>query len=643
MAPLPSALRGNLAASAEQVLHRPPMFEKHFKSSRNIQYKQLQVERKFSHYEQKIFSAPIDRCNTKMPRRLQTSKVTQRIPNSRIDEERIKWNERLAAWLQEDKTPSLEYIKISDQCTPIEKQLYYCSACHEFFHLNLKERTKRIACPRFKHHGEDHVRPVTIKTSKRRISKRPPLVAQDPFGNRQNLNIPSLQPPKLFKRQPMKVVVDVPRLPSLTKTTASEKTVSPRTISRKGDKSPGRSSEDIENTKPIERKPSPVILPNIFQSPAAYSMPETESPEYTPVLELEISEEPIITEQSEKPEIDITPIEVSPDTDIELDIRSPSITSQQERQESKSPPAVRPRPPPPDLPTFRMKESPEFQDFGKKAKPRIQRRQAMLLPTSKPEPKPKLKEKAPKTKRMSKEEMTKRMQRAKAIDGYRKRYEFGTEEWTTTDDDESSVASDADIYDDSFLEKYCLVDPNHLEYCKKRFHKYDKDKDGYLTSEEVVNLIHKMFSPRVLDDVHMCYIFRILETTSYDVFTDKMNLKLFAIVTALAKKISQLDNHMKYLIGRVNIEVVDWKLCRARQLFEQTMRRNAQGNYRVPMESLWLELHAGGISEEHENQARRTLAHMKEMDLMDFLTYLPLFLLVHSQVVKNPLNSDRHI
>lgn len=59
---------------------------------------------------------------------------------------------------------------------------------------------------------------------------------------------------------------------------------------------------------------------------------------------------------------------------------------------------------------------------------------------------------------------------------------------------------------------------------------------------------------------------------------------------------------MKHLIGRVNTEVVDWKILEARSLFEYTMRRGAGGAYKVPMESLWIELHAGGISKENELQ-----------------------------------------
>lgn len=75
---------------------------------------------------------------------------------------------------------------------------------------------------------------------------------------------------------------------------------------------------------------------------------------------------------------------------------------------------------------------------------------------------------------------------------------------------------------------------------------------------------------------------------------------------ALTQKIAYtFSSYMKHLIGRVNTEVVDWKIHEARSLFEYTMKRDANGAYKVPMESLWIELHAGGISKENERQVRK--------------------------------------
>lgn len=61
----------------------------------------------------------------------------------------------------------------------------------------------------------------------------------------------------------------------------------------------------------------------------------------------------------------------------------------------------------------------------------------------------------------------------------------------------------------------------------------------------------------------------------------------------------------------------------------------------MPLEQLWLELRAGGVSFTHIQQTRRELAHLQHLTLFDFLTYIPLFIMVHCSVVQNPLDDIR--
>ena len=57
---------------------------------------------------------------------------------------------------------------------------------------------------------------------------------------------------------------------------------------------------------------------------------------------------------------------------------------------------------------------------------------------------------------------------------------------------------------------------------------------------------------------------------------------------------------------------------------------------------LILELKAGGISQTHEDYVKQTLTGQGiQLDFLDFLTYLPLFLLIHQSVVFNPLDDSR--
>ena len=59
-------------------------------------------------------------------------------------------------------------------------------------------------------------------------------------------------------------------------------------------------------------------------------------------------------------------------------------------------------------------------------------------------------------------------------------------------------------------------------------------------------------------------------------------------------------------------------------------------------EKLVIELKAGGISPQHETFVRKHLTKSnKKLDFLDFVTYIPLFILIHQSVVKNPFDDTR--
>ena len=61
----------------------------------------------------------------------------------------------------------------------------------------------------------------------------------------------------------------------------------------------------------------------------------------------------------------------------------------------------------------------------------------------------------------------------------------------------------------------------------------------------------------------------------------------------------------------------------------------------IPLSQLWVELQAGGVTKEHELDAKHTLRHLHALDLFDFLTYMPLFIMIHRAVIENPLDDSR--
>ena len=61
----------------------------------------------------------------------------------------------------------------------------------------------------------------------------------------------------------------------------------------------------------------------------------------------------------------------------------------------------------------------------------------------------------------------------------------------------------------------------------------------------------------------------------------------------------------------------------------------------IPLDQLCVELRAGGVSLQHEREVREKLGHLSSLDLLDFMTYIPLFLMIHTSVVDNPLDDSR--
>mgnify|MGYP001551300118 CR=1 FL=1 len=61
----------------------------------------------------------------------------------------------------------------------------------------------------------------------------------------------------------------------------------------------------------------------------------------------------------------------------------------------------------------------------------------------------------------------------------------------------------------------------------------------------------------------------------------------------------------------------------------------------ITIDQLCVELRAGGVSYEHEKEVREILGTKFSLDLLDFITYIPLFIMIHQSVVLNPLDDSR--
>ncbi|XP_019370903.1 PREDICTED: uncharacterized protein LOC109296123 [Gavialis gangeticus] len=191
-----------------------------------------------------------------------------------------------------------------------------------------------------------------------------------------------------------------------------------------------------------------------------------------------------------------------------------------------------------------------------------------------------------------------------------------------------------------FLAKYCIFSQEKLAKYKRAFEAVDTDGDGYLNCMQVLMALKEIVPSEALTDAEELYVYRILEIVDYYVTDGLTDLRLFAVMASLAQKIASLDNFMKSLIGRMDFKALELKIYKAKQLFLWNIDSQSCS---FTVDQFLVELKAGGISEEHEAAVQRELQHIQKLDVLDFLTYLPLFVLIHNSVIANPLDDSRTI
>ncbi|XP_028256316.1 uncharacterized protein LOC114432486 [Parambassis ranga] len=201
--------------------------------------------------------------------------------------------------------------------------------------------------------------------------------------------------------------------------------------------------------------------------------------------------------------------------------------------------------------------------------------------------------------------------------------------------------------DFDFLAKYCIFSQEKLAEYKRAFEAEDRDGDGYISCVQVLLALKNILPPELLSDEEEIYVYRILEMVDFRVTDGLVDLRLFAVIASLAQKVACMDEFMRSLISSMDFRSLEVKLFKAKQLFlflleEQRGDAGAQKGF-ISAEQLLLELKAGGIHLEQEAAVRLELQRIPPLDLLDFLAYLPLFMLIHKSVISNPLHDSSNL
>ncbi|XP_037837031.1 flocculation protein FLO11 isoform X2 [Kryptolebias marmoratus] len=210
-----------------------------------------------------------------------------------------------------------------------------------------------------------------------------------------------------------------------------------------------------------------------------------------------------------------------------------------------------------------------------------------------------------------------------------------------------SSKSRSNFEDFDFLAKYCIFSQEKLAEYKRAFEAEDSDGDGYVSCLQVLLALKTIIPPELLSDEEEIYVYRILEMVDFRVTDGLVDLRLFAVIASLAQKIASMDEFMRSLISNMDFRSLEVRLFKAKQLFlflleEQREDSGAQQGF-ISGEQLLLELKAGGIHLDQEAAVRLELQHIPPLDLLDFLAYLPLFMLIHKSVISNPLDDSSRL
>ena len=131
---------------------------------------------------------------------------------------------------------------------------------------------------------------------------------------------------------------------------------------------------------------------------------------------------------------------------------------------------------------------------------------------------------------------------------------------------------------------------------------------------------------------------RILSLCDQDPFKYGADKKTFSVVLALGKKINELDDEWFYnLLPTLNALSIENKVFKVKNLWNFLVDKETKT---VRLDELLIEMQAGGVTQEHLKYAKEKFVGKSYFDLLDYLTYIPLFVHIHQKIIRDPFNQS---
>eukprot|EP00730_Choanoeca_flexa_P001338 TRINITY_DN10592_c0_g1_i8.p1 TRINITY_DN10592_c0_g1~~TRINITY_DN10592_c0_g1_i8.p1 ORF type:complete len:1087 (+),score=164.07 TRINITY_DN10592_c0_g1_i8:23-3283(+) len=188
-----------------------------------------------------------------------------------------------------------------------------------------------------------------------------------------------------------------------------------------------------------------------------------------------------------------------------------------------------------------------------------------------------------------------------------------------------------------YLSQVTLIDERVEQRYKTVFDKADKRQTGALNEKQLSMALRSVCRPP-LSDKETEFVLRVLDLMEAQGLKRDVDFKLFTIVAALAERVTKLDDMIKDDIKQIRFDGLDARLKTALDLF---YLNDHQHKGYISKEQLSVEFTAGSLTEAHQAEL---ISHFKKqgiinMSFLDFLAYMPLFINIHDNVMKNPLDT----
>ncbi|RNA05418.1 neurofilament medium polypeptide-like isoform X2 [Brachionus plicatilis] len=188
------------------------------------------------------------------------------------------------------------------------------------------------------------------------------------------------------------------------------------------------------------------------------------------------------------------------------------------------------------------------------------------------------------------------------------------------------------ILEDDWLLKWCILENHRNVRCEAAFAKHDSRKRGFLNGEELIQAIESIVK---LNNLKMTYLFSVLNLVNVDALMFGADIKLFTIIVSLANRISHLDeNWFSNLLPQYDLFTVENKVFKVKNLWSYLVDRETK---LICIKDVLIEFEAGGVTSKHVEYAKDKFSHKIYFDIVDYLTYIPLFVHIHDKIIHNPL------